>query len=348
MALRYQEIKFQLNKSLSALKPGQKIPSRNFLGKKYGVARNTIDKAIQELENEGYLYSVKGSGTYVSKKNSLRFLNIGVILPSILGDVYPEFISGIENLASASNVNIILSSSDNSPEKQQANVARIIELQADGCIIIPIINSERSYDTFRELKKKQIPFVICHRHIDGLDAPFIGINNHQGSYMATRHLINQGCHQISYFSPRKYSTAIERYCGFETALFDCDSPVQKGEIILGNYSDDSLREKIRQVYEGDSYPDGVLCFDDTMVTILYQILQEKGLQIGKDVKVVGYDDSGLCHMLSVPLSSVSPQAVKVGQEAINLLINLISGKNDQAAFRLIPPKLILRKSSTDQ
>ena len=96
MALRYQEVKENVRNTVLGLKAGSKIPSRVFLSRKYQAARNTIDKAISELEKEGYLYSVKGSGTFVSESGAKKVLNIGVILPSIVDDMYPQFISGIE------------------------------------------------------------------------------------------------------------------------------------------------------------------------------------------------------------------------------------------------------------
>ena len=55
MALRYQEVKLEIKKLILSSKEGSRIPSRNFLSRKYQVARNTIDKAITELEQEGYL-----------------------------------------------------------------------------------------------------------------------------------------------------------------------------------------------------------------------------------------------------------------------------------------------------
>ena len=96
MPLRYQEVKQEIKKIISGLKSGSRIPSRNFLSRKYEVARNTVDKAIAELEEEGYLRCVKGSGTYVSGMRMQKMLNVGVILPSIMGSglgnsLKPEF-----------------------------------------------------------------------------------------------------------------------------------------------------------------------------------------------------------------------------------------------------------------
>ncbi|MDO4291736.1 MAG: LacI family DNA-binding transcriptional regulator [Eubacteriales bacterium] len=345
MPLKYQEVKERIKKIAIESKVGSKLASRNFLSRKYEVARNTVDKAIAELEEEGYLLSVKGSGTYVSDKKPQRSLNIGVIMPSLVGDIYPKFISGIEKVASAYNINIIVSSSDNFPEKQHENVMRIIKMQADGCIIIPTINSEKTFETFQVLERKKIPFVVCNRSIDGLDAPFVGVNNHYGAYIAARHLAEGGCRILSYFSSHKYSTSIDRYCGFETALTQYQEKVKKGPVILGNYEEAVLKEKIRAVYEKEEYPDGVVCFDDAMGAALYGILQEKGLLIGDDVKVTGYDDSGICLILPVPLTSVSPEAVEMGKEAVKILRSIIEGTGEKDPFYLIQPRLIVRKSS---
>lgn len=348
MPLRYQEVKQEIKKTVGGLKAGSRIPSRNFLSRKYEVARNTVDKAIAELKEEGYLRCVKGSGTYVSGRRLQKMLNVGVILPSIVGDIYPQFISGIEAYASAHNINVVLSSSDNFPERQMSNVLRAIDMGADGCIIIPIINAERSFETFGQLKKRGIPFVICNRSIDGLDAPFIGVNNYYGAYMAAKHLIGQGCRRLGYFSQRKYSTAIERYYGFETAVREGKGLIDGETVILGNFGEDELKKRVRAVYDRDGWPDGALCFDDSMATALYSILKEKGLTPGRDVRIVGHDDSNLCNILSVPLSSVSPRAMEMGKEAIKMLTGLIDGSGEEDILRLIHPRLVKRMSSAGE
>lgn len=346
--MRYQEVKDEIRKMIAGLKTGSRVQSRNFLSRKYEVARNTVDKAITELEAEGYLYSVKGSGTFVTGKNAQKTLNVGVILPSITGDTYPQFISGIEQFASGNSINVVLSSSENFPDRQLANIQRMIEMGIAGCIIIPSLNSELSYSTFLQLKKEGIPFVLCNRSIDGLDVPFIGTNNHYGAYNAAKHLIGQGCRHLSYVSGRKYSTAMERYCGFETAILDSAQNVKKGKVILGNYEEDDLKVRIRSLFEEGDIPDGVLCFDDTTAAVLYTILQEKGLQPGRDVRVVGYNDSNICNILSVPLTSVSPEAKKMGEEAIAILMGLIGENGRETDFKLMTPRLVARRSSMEE
>ena len=82
-----------------------------------------------------------------------------------------------------------------------------------------------------------------------------------------------------------------------------------------------------------------------MVSVLYRIIQEKGISVGEDVKVTGYDDSGICSILPIPLTSVSHEAVEMGKEAVTILRNIIENSGEQETFYLIQPRLIIRKSS---
>ena len=106
-----------------------------------------------------------------------------------------------------------------------------------------------SFETLDLLKRKD-SFVLCNRSIDGLITPFVGTNNHYGAYMATKHLIEEGCRQLSYFSQRKYSTAISRYNGFKTALLDCQEEVEEGPVLLGNYEERIKRKAAENFFSG--------------------------------------------------------------------------------------------------
>lgn len=346
MALRYLEVKEMILKIIESQKPDSKLPSRTRLCRQLDAARNTVDKAITELKEEGLLHSVKGSGTYVSEIGAAkRLLNIGILLPSIMEDFYPKFIEGVQKFTSESNANIILCSSDNSPDRQRSNVGRMIELKADGCIVIPTINSQYSFDTFLNLKNNRIPFIFCNRFVDGLDTPFLGCNNYYGEYIATKHLISQGCRSITYMAQRKYSTSIERFYGFVTAMLDLQMKINMDHVIHDNFSEEDLKYRIGRIFDEKVPPDGVVCFDDTMAATLYNVLAEKHLEAGKDVKLIGYDDATICEKMPVTLSSVSPNAERMGEEAARILFGLISGETDKNRFSLIKPELKLRASS---
>lgn len=348
MPLRYLEVKNDILRLIDGMKPHSKVPSRQWLCKKCGVARSTVDKAIAELIEENHLYTLKGSGTYIQEREGLAAItNFGVILPFIMEGGYPSLLNGIERYASKRNINVIICSSENTPQKQHNYVIRMIESKIDGCIIIPSINSEMNHHSFSMLRERGIPFVFCNRYIDGFDVPFLGNNNYYGEYAATKHMIDAGCRNIAYMSAKKYSTSIERYHGFTTAMLDNNMPVNLDNILLDNVPLEKLKYQVAEIFSKPDHPDGVVCFNDTMASYLYPILSEKGLAVGRDVKIIGYDDGPICENMRVPLSSVSPKAEQVGYEAAKVLMDIVTRRADGKAgsIRLFTPELRIRQSS---
>lgn len=348
MALRYVEVKYEILRLIEGLKPHSRVPSRQWLCKKCGVARSTVDKAIAELIEENHLYTMKGSGTYIQEREGVAAItNFGVILPFIMEGGYPKLLNGIEQYASKNNINVIVCSSENTPQRQHNYVMRMIDSKIDGCIVIPSINSEMNYHSFSLLKERGIPFVFCNRFVDGLDAPFLGNNNYYGEYAATKHMIDVGCKTIAYMSPTKYSTSVERYYGFVTAMLDNQMELHTEYFLHDNVPVEKLKYQAAEIFSSPAYPDGVVCFNDIMASYLYPILSEKGLAIGRDVRMIGYDDGPICENMRVPLSSVSTKAEQVGYEAAKLLMEMSLKRADgrTGSIRLFNPELKLRQSS---
>ena len=140
---RYLEIKEELIKIVAEMEPGKPLPSRPHLCDKLETTRTTLDRAIQELEKEGVVYSKAGSGTYAigilqGKVDTVE--NWGVIVPSISEEIYSLLTRGIENIACRRGANIILCNSDNDPEKQKYYIKRLLLAGVSGFIIVPIIS----------------------------------------------------------------------------------------------------------------------------------------------------------------------------------------------------------------
>lgn len=157
---------------------GKPLPSRPHLCDKLQTTRTTLDRAVQELEKEGVVYSKSGSGTYaigILKGKVDTVENWGVIVPSISEEIYSLLTRGIENIACRRGANIILCNSDNDPEKQKYYIKRLLLAGVSGFIIVPIIsyNVEVSNILYGTLLKSNIPFVLCNRSVEGIHAPTV-------------------------------------------------------------------------------------------------------------------------------------------------------------------------------
>jgi DNA-binding LacI/PurR family transcriptional regulator len=350
-SLRYMQIKDQLMRNISSLKPHDRLPSRTVLSETYQAARTTIERAISELIGEGLLYARDGSGTYVSEPMKIRnnqdgreIKNWGLLIPDILHYNYPDIVRGASDVASENDINLIICNTDNSYEKQTRYIHKLIDSRVQGIMIIPAIDGAMDFAPFYKLKEEEIPFVFCHRMLEGIQAPKVISNNFYAGYMATKHLIAAGRSRIAFISRPVYSASSERYQGYVCALTEAGIPIRKEWVVFESSfeSDGEGYYSALRMLQQDERPDGIFCFNDRIAKGTYEAAAETGLTVGTEIGIVGCDNTNICETLPTKLTSVKFQTFEMGIQAAGLLLNGASSDN---TILVLQPELIIRESS---
>jgi len=200
----------------------------------------------------------------------------------------------------------------------------------------------------KELDTQGIPFVFCNRNTLGIEAPQVVSNDFHGGLLATRHLIDQGYKRIAYISHPRYTISLNRYMGYLSAL---DLAGRRPDKRLIAFSDSWAfeapgYEAMRRMLDGKAPPDAVFCFTDLIARGAYRAVCERGLVPGRDMGIVGYDDSLLCRSLEVPLSSIKIHSFELGRKAAQLLYDAKHRSVlDRNTSIILPPDLVIRESS---
>ncbi len=353
---RYTEVKHKLIEQIKLLEPHVRLPSRNALAKQYNAARTTIERSISELIGEGYLYAKDGSGTYVSGERTVAaehasrsaFRSVGLIIPDIRHDTYPGILRGVEDIMNRHDMNLVICNTDNQTEKQAGYMNKMIDVGIQGLIIVPAIIGHTDLTLFGKMREAGIPIVFCNRGIDGVEAPKVVSNNFYGAYVAVKHLIGNGCRDIAYISRPAYSTSHERYQGYTSALAEAGISVDD-RLVLFEPTFETERQgydSVNQLLERGVTPDAIFCFNDGIAKGACEALAERGLIVGKEVLVVGYDNTGVCESLPVKLTSVKFQTYDIGVSAAELLLDMMNGEtvlNNKIV--VLQPELVVRQSS---
>ncbi|MCM0649355.1 GntR family transcriptional regulator [Clostridium swellfunianum] len=356
--LLYKQIKRNIIEEIKSMSPNERIASRTDMVKKYNVTRTTIDRAISELIGEGYLYSLNGSGTFVSERevkaiqqlDEGQAISLGIILPNIMNDAYPGILRGIGDVASVNDVNVIICNSDNDADKQAKQISKLIESGVKGLIIVPAISEKKDINSFRLLKERKIPFVFCNRGVDDIEAPKVMSNNFYGGYIATKHLLENGYRNIAYVSRFMYSASVERYQGYVSALYEAGAELNEELVVFEETSGEEKHgynsTKMLLSKDKGKRPDAIFCFNDDIAMGAYEAITEAGLAIGEDVGIVGYDNTSICEMLPAKLTSVRFKTYETGTKAAELLISKMNGEmipNNKIV--VLQPELKMRESS---
>lgn len=130
--------------------------------------------------------------------------------------------------------------------------------------------------------------------------------------------------------------------------FDNVECSQRYEAYRAALSDNGLRFEDRMIIESDISPfcvneanrlldlnpecDAVLCVNDDMAAVVYDILRSRGKIIGKDILLVGFDDMPFAAKMDPPLASVKADAYELGAHAVEKVVNTLNGQKDESCF----------------
>lgn len=364
--LKYQLAAQKLLERISTMQPGSKLPNRNVLASEMQIARSTLEHAIAELIAQGHLVSRDGSGTYVTGATSVgkvtvhdaeRWLTLkdsgispqpgtwAVLISSILYDIYPIILRSVQDVARAHDINLIVCNTDNETQIEEDFLYKLAKSGVSGVVIVPAINGSSNPLVFPALQECGIHFVSCFRPIPGFFTPGVYGNSFQAGYIGTRHLLEQGCEHVAFFSAPIYQGSYERYQGYLAALAEAGIATP-----LVSYETSYAYEKfgIPQAEALlDAHPeiDGIFAFNDRIARETYPALRKRGLQPGRDVLVLGCDNTSICDQLSPRLTSISFPLDQIGAAAGEMLWSICSGHEPPRALQVYGCTLTPRHST---
>lgn len=164
---------------------------------RFHMSRHTVRKALDELENEGWIYRKQGVGTFCADRSAARSFdckNIAVITTYINDYIFPRIIKGVDQVLSKEGYTILLYNTNNRIEREIDILENILTKNIKGIIIEPTKSAlpHINLNYFEELKKKGIPYIFINSYYDELKPSYIIQDDEGGGFLATEHLIKLG------------------------------------------------------------------------------------------------------------------------------------------------------------
>ncbi|UKJ08441.1 LacI family DNA-binding transcriptional regulator [Solitalea lacus] len=273
---------------------------------------------------------------------------IGVLVPTLDVSFFSSVVHGIENVMNENGYSILLYQSKEQQAHEIKGIETFLQSRVEG-IISSVSLETTCYNHFKELKEYGIPLLLFDRTVDEIGVPYVRIDDYQGGFIATEHLINKGCKRIIHISSQHNIKIFqERLRGYMDALSQYNIPIDDQLIITGNPSIELGMNCVKTLFENKIYFDGVFAFEDyTGLGVLKQ-LNTLGIKVPEEVKVIGFANEAFGAHITPTLSTVDQQTVKMGEESAKLFLKLLKGKNyyqDKAEGIILEPILIARKST---
>lgn len=335
MEILYKKIAQDIKEHIQSgrLKPDEKIPTENELSMDYGVSRITSKKALNILQEEGLIYRVRGSGSFVKKQKHPQHSpyeqgTIAVVLPFKEDDTYHgttlSAIHSISKQVMKKGYHTTLLFSDHDTHKQNEILDKLYDDNYVGAIIYPIKTSYN--ESIYRLYAKHFPMVMMSNAIDRLDIPSATVDNVQGSYLATKHLINQGHHHIlflSYQHAEDNNSISDRYLGYLHALHEADIASNNILYFTDLHAEDQLNSKGLISIIREKGITGIVCVNDETASAFIRYGRQHDFICPKEYSIVGFDNLSLCQHTYPPLTTIQQDYGKLGEKAADLLIECI-------------------------
>ena len=209
-----------------------------------------------------------------------------MILPEIVHHFFTKVIFGIEQLANEKGYNVMICLSNESYEKEVLNLEMLANGVVDGIIVsISKETEERDdYRHFTDLIRNGIPLVMFDRVADEIECNKVIADDIGGAFLATEHLIRNGCSNIVLITTPDYVVVgNERKLGYAKALEQYAVPVRK-ELVLKVEHENEIESQLKNLILSPNPPDGIFAVNEVYAAIAMRVCRENGLAVPEDVE----------------------------------------------------------------
>jgi LacI family transcriptional regulator len=188
------------------------------------------------------------------------------------------------------------------------------------------------------------------RKLPGLVANFIGVNDEQVGFMATKHLIEIGRRRIAHIGTPNISPALGRLEGYRRALRQYGIRVPAGYVLIRPHGDDAGDatgyDVMKKLLSLRPLPDAVFCHNDPTALGAMKAILDAGLKIPEDIAIVGCGNVKYSDCLRVPLTTIDQDCEAIGERAAKLALKLLDSKAlPRPKTILLKPRLVVRDST---
>jgi len=299
------------------------------------VTRDRVERAFEQL---GYVYNRSAANL---RKAHSSF--VGMVISDLMNPFFAELAVGIEDALYNLGFIPILANTTEDRERQAKVLQSMREHGVAGIILSPAGGTDAWGLT--ESLPRAIPAVLTMRRVEGSPLPYVGPDNRNGARQAVEHLISLGQRRIGFIGGyASNTTRVERLSGYRDALQAAGLPYDEALVFESMPTRSGGFDAITEALAAQARMTAVVCFNDVVAMGATRALGLRGIRIGRDFAVVGFDDIAEAEHNAPPLTTVSTDTRRMGARAARSLLGLIGGADPVSMSFMGETRLVVRES----
>jgi LacI family transcriptional regulator len=313
-----------------------------------GVKADVRERVLGVIERTGYQPNMAARALAAGRAGS-----IGLVIPSAVASLFadpyfPRLIQGISQGSNANDLTLALFIFHNEAEEEKLNGRLHNTGFLDGVIIA---SSHFDDPLIPHLLESGTPFLVVGRQDQYPQASFIDVDNVRGAYAATSHLLRLGYRRVAHIAgPQDMVAGVDRLEGYQTALADKGRAVEPALVAHSDFSQAGGYVAMQQLLrhadsrDADHRPDAVFVASDQMALGAWQAIRESGLDVPRDIALVGYDDLLPADADKPRLTTIRQPVRRTGAAAVDVLMDIIENGTAPPRRVILDTQLVIRES----
>ncbi|HAF70764.1 MAG: Transcriptional regulator [Acetothermia bacterium 64_32] len=266
---------------------------------------------------------------------------IGVVVSDIANPFFATLVRGAEDCARQHGYSLLICNTGEDLENERIYLSLLSRRRVDGLLLAP---TGKNDELIGRLIDRGMNIVFIDRTPPHLQAPAVLSQNEAGAYQATCHLIERGHRRIGIvLGLPDVSTTAERLRGYRRALAHYGLELDEDLLVYGRSQVAGAREACLALLSRPNPPTAIFATNNLMTIGAMQAIRKLSLRCPGEVSVVGFDDFEWAEAFDPPLTTVAQDPYGIGQQAVGLLLGLLSGDRKPEQVRL-PVELRVRGS----
>ena len=324
------------------------------VAKKAGVGVGTVSRvlnrnpAVREATRLKVLAAIEElefTPSPIARRLSLgKTMTVAVIAPFFVRPSYVERFRGLDKVLSESEYDFVLYNVETTSRRDHYFRELARSDKVDGLIIMSLTPTDNTVESFLNAGIPTVLVDAAHPRLS-----HIIIDDCEGGYNATKHLIDLGHRKIAYISdlmhenPFNFQPVLDRYRGYRKALEEANIPFRPDYHRQGELSRRVAKKLAQELLTLPDPPTAVFAYSDTQAFGVLRAAEELGISVPDELSVIGYDDIEIAEYLH--LTTIRQKLFQSGLSGAQVLLREINNPEAPLQEIVLPTELVQRKTT---
>lgn len=266
---------------------------------------------------------------------------IGLVIPEITNPIFPEVAAAVEQQARLFGFQVMLCQTGGDWDEEYRYTKLLIDRRVAGIIFISgaFSHVKGRRDTYSIVRERNIPMVLVNSRAPDVDAPVVATDETQAGMMQAQLVLEGGATRVAFLGgPMTYWVTRDRLNGVMAVV---RRSLEAGAVRFiketGSFRYDAQRQTVLRLLEGPDRPDAVICASDLVAMAALSAARDLGLEVPRDLQVVGFDGVSIGAHTGPPLTTVGQPLADMGRLAVDVVLGRRPGA-------VLAPRVIVRQS----